>query len=141
MEPAPVSPVRAADVPGRTSTAYPEPFAQRVAGRLKRPLGDLFGIASFGVNLTTLDPGSQSALRHRHRVHDGGEDVMTAGMCAGFAHGGTAHHFVNRSAEPATYLEIGDRSPGDGADYPDDDVVAEQLDGKWRFTRKDGRPW
>lgn len=35
-------------------TTYPEPFASRVAGREKRPLGDLFGLANFGVNITRL---------------------------------------------------------------------------------------
>src|SRR5690349_7623504 len=35
----------AADAPPRAkSTSYPEPFASRMNGREKRPLGDLFGI-------------------------------------------------------------------------------------------------
>jgi uncharacterized cupin superfamily protein len=49
--------------PGR---GYPEPFASRVAGRVRRPLGDLFGLTNFGVNLTRLPPGGLSALRHTH---------------------------------------------------------------------------
>ena len=40
------------------TTNYPEPFAARVDGRLKRPLGDLFGLRNFGVNLTRLAPGA-----------------------------------------------------------------------------------
>jgi uncharacterized cupin superfamily protein len=143
----------AAEAPGRSSSAYPAEFAARVAGRLKRPLGDLFGIESFGVNLTTLAPGAQSSLKHRHEVqdefvyvlegelvlaHDGGELLLAAGMCAGFRHGGIAHHLVNRSAMPATYIEVGDRQAGDGADYPDDDLVARRGEGGWLFTRKDG---
>ena len=40
--------------PGR---GYPEPFASRVAGRVRRPLGDVFGLTNFGVNLTRLPPG------------------------------------------------------------------------------------
>jgi uncharacterized cupin superfamily protein len=145
----------AADAPGRTSSSYPAIFARRVAGRFKRPLGELFGIESFGVNLTTLEPGAESALKHRHSVqdefvymvsgelvlaHDAGETVLTAGMCAGFRHGGTAHHLINRSAAPATYIEIGDRQPGDGAEYPDDDLAAGRSEGRWLFTRKDGTP-
>jgi len=36
--------IRAADVPPRAfRTNYPEPFASRMAGRDKRPLGDPFG--------------------------------------------------------------------------------------------------
>jgi uncharacterized cupin superfamily protein len=146
----------AAEAPGRGTTNYPAEFARRVSGRFKRPLGDVFGVESFGVNLTTLAPGAQSSVRHRHTVqdefvyilsgelvlaHDGGEAVLTAGMCAGFRHGGTAHHLFNRSDAPAIYLEIGDRQPGDAADYPDDDLVAIRDETGWRFARKDGTPY
>jgi uncharacterized cupin superfamily protein len=146
----------AADAPGRSSSAYPPEFAARVAGRLKRPLGDLFGIERFGVNLTTLEPGSQSSLKHRHTsqdefvyvlsgeiilAHDRGETVLTAGMCAGFPHGGPAHHLVNRSGALATYLEIGDRNPSDSAEYPDDDLAAVRSGAGWLFTHKDGTPY
>jgi uncharacterized cupin superfamily protein len=47
--------ILASNAPTRTKPSnYPEPFASRMAGRVKRPLGDLFGIANFGVNLTRL---------------------------------------------------------------------------------------
>lgn len=50
-----------------------------------------------------------------------------------------AHHLVNRTAQDVVYLEVGDRSAGDGAVYPDDDLVASLgPDGISRFTRKDG---
>ena len=39
---------------------YLEPFASRVAGRSKRPLGDMFGLQTFGANHTTLAPGTES---------------------------------------------------------------------------------
>jgi len=49
--------VVAAEVPVRSKpSAYPEPFAARMAGREKRQLGDVFGLANFGVNLTRLAP-------------------------------------------------------------------------------------
>ena len=71
----PASPeaIRAADAaPKKKPTNYPEPFASRVAGREKRPLGDVFGLSNFGVNLTRLSPGAISALRHAHtRCQDG----------------------------------------------------------------------
>ena len=61
----------AADVPPRTKPSnYPEPFASRMAGRVKRPLGDVFGLKNFGVNLTCLLPGAISALHHRHSRQD-----------------------------------------------------------------------
>jgi uncharacterized cupin superfamily protein len=151
-----IEPCIAAEAAGRSATNYPPPFAARVAGRFKRPLGDLFGIQSFGVNLTTLEPGAQSSLKHRHHVqdefvyvisgelvlvHDEGEAVMTAGMCAGFPHGGAAHHLLNRSNAPASYIEIGDRLPGDRADYPDDDLQAVKVKDGWSFLSKNGSPY
>lgn len=150
--------VHAAEAPARVKPSnYPEPFASRMAGRLKRPLGDLFGLANFGVNLTTLAPGGESALLHRHKTQDefiyilsgapvlvteDGETPLSPGMCAGFPAGGVAHHLVNRSDDDVTYLEIGDRSPGDRGTYPEDDLVA-TLDetGAWVFTRKSGEPY
>ena len=147
--------IRAADAPARTkATNYPEPFASRMAGRQKHPLGDLFGLAGFGVNLTRLAPRAISALRHAHSRQDefvyileGHPTLYTderatrlePGMCAGFKAGsGDAHHLVNETEDEVVYLEIGDRTPGDRASYPDDDLVAVSVDGKWQFTRKDG---
>ena len=40
-----------------------------MAGRQKHPLGDLFGLANIGVNLTHLAPNAVSALRHA-QPHD-----------------------------------------------------------------------
>ena len=150
--------VVAAEAPPRAKPSnYPEPFATRVAGRVKRTLGDLFGVKNFGVNHVTLPPGAISSVLHRHfgqdefvyvlegelvLVTDEGEAVLPAGACAGFPAGGRAHQLVNRSTAPAAYLEIGDRSPGDSAEYPADDLAAvADPTGGWRFTHKDGRPY
>jgi uncharacterized cupin superfamily protein len=143
--------------PRQKRTNYPEPFASRMAGREKRPLGDRFGLKSFGVNLTRLAPGGESALLHRHShqdefvyilegtptlVTDEGETELRPGCCAGFRAGGRAHHLVNRSASDVLYLEMGDRTPGDAADYPEDDLAARLgPDGQWIMTRKDGTPY
>ena len=147
----------AAAAPARTRPSnYPEPFASMVQGRVKRPLGDPFGLQGFGVNHVTMAPGAISSLFHRHAVqdewiyvlsgelvlvHDGGETPLGAGMCAGFPAGGTGHQVVNRSAQEASYLEVGDRRPGDGVVYPRDDLAAERSAEGWRFTRKDGTPY
>ncbi|WP_312487970.1 cupin domain-containing protein [Sphingomonas sp.] len=132
---------------------YPEPFASIMAGRVKRPLGDLFGLQSFGVNHVALPPGAVSALHHRHSVqdefvmvltgqitlvHDAGEAVLTPGMCAGFVHDRTAHHLINRSDVEATYVEVGDRQAGDEVSYPRDDLKAERTGEGWQFSHKDG---
>ncbi len=139
-------------------TIYPEPFATRMAGRTVQALGDLFGLHNFGINRVTLAPGGVSALRHAHRLQDEfvyvlvgqptlitneGETMLQPGMCAGFKAGtGNAHHLVNRSADDCIYLVVGDRTPGDRASYPDDDIVAQADDaGKWHFFHKDGIPY
>jgi uncharacterized cupin superfamily protein len=52
------------------------------------------------------------------------------------------HQLVNRTAVRVAYLEIGDRAPGDLAEYPNDDVMFTRLpDGKTILTHKDGRPY
>lgn len=64
-------PVNAHELPPRARTSfYPEPFAFRMQGRQKRQLGKLFGLKNFGVNLTSLAPGSVSSLRHSHMKQD-----------------------------------------------------------------------
>ena len=148
----------ASDVPARPKkTIYPDLFAARVAGREKRALGDAFGLQNFGVNLTRLAPGAESALRHAHEkqdefvyvlegtptlITDAGEQELKPGMCAGFRAGtGDAHHLVNRSPSDVLYLEIGDRTPGDSVAYPDDDLKLVSVDGTWRVSRKDGSPY
>jgi len=36
---------------------------------------------------------------------------------------------------------VGDRTPGDTAVYPDDDLQAVLVEGQWRFLHKDGSPY
>jgi uncharacterized cupin superfamily protein len=146
------------EVPPRVKASnYPEPFASRMAGRTKQPLGDLFGLSNFGVNLTRLAPGAVSALRHAHTrqdefvyilqghptLHtDEGRTRLSPGMCAGFKAGtGNGHQLINESGEEVVYLEVGDRTPGDEGIYPDDDLMAMLVEGKWKFVHKDGSPY
>ena len=150
--------ILAASVPPRAKPSFlPEPYYSRVAGRQKRILGDLFGLRNFGVNLTRLAPGAESALLHRHSLQDEfvyvleGEPVLATdrdevmlspGMCAGFPAQGIAHQLVNRTDREVMYLEVGDRTPGDESSYPRDDLKATlDADGRWVFTHKDGRPY
>lgn len=156
--PLPPVAIDAAAAPLRAKPSnYPEPFAARVASRQKRPLGEVFGLASFGVNLTRLAPGSISALRHAHAVQDefiyvlegcptlvtdAGRTPLRPGMCAGFKGGsGDGHHLVNETADEVAYLEVGDRQPGDAVDYPDDDLLARFVAERWMFFHKDGSPY
>jgi len=148
----------ATDAPARTKRSnYPEPFASRMSGRQKHPLGDLFGLTNFGVNLTRLAPGAVSALRHAHTVQDEfvyilkgrptlhtdeGHTLLAPGMCAGFKAGtGNGHCLINNTDEEIVYLEVGDRTLGDEGMYPDDDLRAQLVNGTWAFTHKDGTPY
>ena len=150
-------PIAALDIaPRSVASHYPEPYASRMTGRVKRALGDHFELHNVGINLTLLAPGAQSALRHAHSrqdefvyvlegmptlVQDDGEHALAPGMCVGFRAGsGASHHLVNRTDAPALYLEVGDRTAGDEASYPYDDLKATREDGRWRFTTKDDKP-
>lgn len=148
----------ASDVkPKSVRSNYPEPFRSRMQRRLKRPLGDAFGIKNFGVNLTCLEPGGESALLHRHSKQDefiyvlagrptlmseGREIDLRPGMCAGFSAGGAAHQLVNRTSSEVSFIEMGDRCPDDEVCYPCDDLAAFlHPDGTWSFRHGDGRPY
>jgi uncharacterized cupin superfamily protein len=150
LDPASLSP--------RTSSGYPEPFRSRVLPREKRALGDALGLTKVGVNLTTLPPGKESSMRHFHTREDElvfvlegevvlrtdeGEQLLTAGMCAGFPAGSTnGHQLVNRSDRPVRYLEVSNRDPEDIAAYSDDDLAyGKAPDGRVVFTHKDGSPY
>jgi len=153
-----LSVIHASEAPLRARpSVYPPMLATRVNGREKRPLGDLFGLTNFGVNLTRLAPGAASSLRHAHSKQDefvyilqgnptlhtnDGKQKLSPGMCAGFKAGtGDAHSLINESSEDVVYLEVGDRAEGDGVTYPDDDLCARFVDGAWVFSSKDGTPY
>ena len=144
-----------ATVPIVRGTGYPAPFREAVAGRARQRVGNASGLTKFGVNLTTLAPGSQSALRHWHSHQDefiyvvsgeltlvtnAGQTLLTPGMMAGFPAGvADGHHLINRSEANATYLEIGDRTLGDRAEYPDHDLVAlPKSEGGHSFVHRNG---
>ena len=144
-------------LPERRGTIYPAPYAAGFERRIKRALTEALGITQFGVNLTTLEPGAMSSLRHWHAkedecvymlegelvlVTDDGERVLKPGMAAGFPAGeANGHHLVNRSTQPASYLEIGTRSKDEDATYSDVDLRAEKRDGRYQFVRKTGEPY
>lgn len=155
MKPAVPVAIPALEVPVRTKPSlYPEPYASQMAGRVKRVLGDLFELNNFGVNLVTLAPNGVSSLRHSHTLQDEfvyilrgnptlhtdeGYTQLAPGMCAGFRAGtGNGHRLLNTTKDEVIYLEVGDRTPGDEGLYPDHDLKAVQVDGRWVFVHKDG---
>jgi uncharacterized cupin superfamily protein len=140
--------------PVRSGSSYPEPFSHGNAGKIRRALGDAGGLTQFGVNLSTLPPGGQSALRHWHEqedefvmvvsgdavlIDDDGEHRMGPGDCAAFPAGdANGHHLVNRSDADVVILEVGTRAPVETGHYPDDDILGRKGPDGYSFTRKDG---
>jgi len=138
----------------RTGSGYPEPYRSRVTPREKRQLGKALGLTKIGINHTTLPPGKESSMRHWHTHEeefiyilsgevvlrtDAGEQVLKAGMSAGFTLGTTdGHQLVNRSSTPAIYLEVSNRDSQDEGLYSDVDLRWNAPDARGIFTRKDG---
>jgi uncharacterized cupin superfamily protein len=142
-------------IPLRTGSGYPAPFHEICAGRTRQALGDAGGLTQFGVNRLQLAPGTASSQRHWHThedefvfvvsgvvvlITDAGEQPLQAGDSAAFPAGvPNGHQIVNRSNAPAVCLEVGSRIPGDGATYPDIDLL---FDGKTAsYTHRDGTPY
>jgi uncharacterized cupin superfamily protein len=140
-----------------SSTNYPQPYRQAVAGRLRKRLGNAVGLDQFGVNLTTLKPGAWSSQRHWHEAEDeliyvlegelvlcedDGETVLKPGDAAGWkANSGIGHCLINRSARDAVFLEIGTRSAHERAEYPDIDMRVERDASGARYLHKSGEPY
>jgi uncharacterized cupin superfamily protein len=140
------------------ATGYPPPYHTDNLKRFNRRLGDHAGLKNYGVVLTRIVPGGQSAHRHSHSAQDefvyvlegtpvletdAGAQQLAPGMCAGFPAGsGDAHRFRNLTDNEVLLLVVGDRSPNDQVHYPDVDMnLVPQPDGSRRFFRKDGTPY
>ena len=122
------------------SSDWPNPIKLELfAGKSEVQLAKAVGVTQFGVNGVTLEPGSISALRHWHEledelvyvlsgeltlVDDHGRHTVTTGAVIGFPAGvPNAHHLVNASKSPATFIVVGSRRLGDETiHYPDDDL-------------------
>jgi len=140
-------------------SGYPEPYRSRVLPRHKRRLGEALGLTRIGINHTTLPPGKESSMRHWHTHEDefvyvlegevvlrtgAGEQLLRAGMCAGFPAGvEDGHQLINRGDRPAVYLEVSNRDKADTARYsdPDVDLIWSPPHASGRFTRRDGTPF
>ena len=141
-------------VPVKTGSIYPAPYAAMMEGRSSLRLGDAGGLTQFGANLVRLVPGALSSLRHSHAhedefvmmvagelvmVEDEGETLMRPGDCAAFPAGtGNGHHFINRSAAEGSFLVVGTKAKREVATYSDVDLVVTVEAGRAHFTHKDG---
>jgi uncharacterized cupin superfamily protein len=142
----------------RSLSGYPEPYRTRVLPREVRAAGDALGLTRIGVNLVRILPGKESSMRHWHTHEDefvymlegelvlrtdGTEQLLRAGMCAGFpAAEADGHQLINRSAAPAIFLVVSNRDPDDTAHYSDADVdlMWSPRQARGRMTRRDGTP-
>ncbi len=75
-------------------------------------------------------------------VTDAGEQVLSAGQCAGYPAGsGDGHQLVNRSDRPVRYLEVGSCNEADEVFYPEADLLYNPPGQRGKFTRRDGTPY
>jgi uncharacterized cupin superfamily protein len=146
-----------AKVPVKSGTFYPAQFQAECKGRHKQALGDAIGLTQFGVNITRIEPGQTSALRHWHEqedefiymlegelvlVENDGEVVLKAGDAAGFkARSGVAHRLINRSNRDAVYFEVGTRAKTERVHYPDVDLELVRDEKGRRYQRRNGEPY
>jgi uncharacterized cupin superfamily protein len=146
-----------ANVPVRSGSFYPAEFQAECRGRHKQALGDAVGLTQFGVNISRIEPGQTSALRHWHEqedefiymlegelvlVEDGGETVLKPGDAAGFKAGsGNGHKLENRTQRDAVYFEVGTRAASERVHYPDVDLVMERDDKGRRYRHRSGEPY
>jgi uncharacterized cupin superfamily protein len=146
-----------AKVPVKSGTFYPAEFQAECKRRHKQALGDVVGLTQFGVNITRIEPGQMSALRHWHEQEDefiyilegelvlaenDGEVVLKTGDAAGFKAGsGIAHKLINRSDRDAVYFEVGTRAATERVHYPDVDLVMERDQKGRRYLHRNGEPY
>lgn len=129
-----------------SSSDYPPPYAEAVAGRWQARLGPRLGMTRLGASYVVLKPGAWSSQRHWHEgedellvmltgeavlVEEGSETVLGPGDCCAWAAGvANGHHLQNRSAADCSFVVV---SAGEdmGGDYPDIDMMWE-ADGAYR---------
>jgi uncharacterized cupin superfamily protein len=143
--------IRAADA--RPDASTPEQEAQ-LGAFTARLYSDSGGLSQFGAFAETLVPGARSSHRHWHEqedeflymlggeatvIEDDGPHVLRAGDAACWPAGvPNAHHVVNRSGAPCTYLIVGSRLPSDTVHYAEEDRLYTRREGAVSRTRRDG---
>lgn len=105
---------------------------------------------NIGARIELLLPGEPSSYHHYHTaeeehlfmlsgeatlVFDDAETLCTAGDHIWFRAGDErAHHFVNRSEEPCSYLVFGERKEEDVVVYPEAQVMLIKALNRRQFT-------
>ncbi|MET1755386.1 cupin domain-containing protein [Novosphingobium sp. RD2P27] len=136
-------------------TGYPSPYDEAVAGRWWRRLGPIVGLTHMGASHVVLEPGAWYSQRHWHDDEDELVVVLTgcavlvegpAGeepkrtplnpgdICSWASGDGIAHHIVNESEEPCSFLAVSAGNSQGSGGYADIDMVFNAD----RYFRKDG---
>ena len=111
---------------------------------------DSAGIQQYGAYLQTLQPGARSSTRHWHEredeflyvvsgkvtvVEDDGPHVLEPGDAACWPAGvPNAHHVMNQSTDPCSYLIVGTRLTHDVCHYPDVGKTLHTEGQTWRVV-------
>jgi len=125
-----------------------EPRVQRHGMSTSTRLSEDGRLTQFGAYLETLEPGSRSADRHWHEhadeflhvisgtatlVENDGEHTLQPGDTACWPAGvPNAHHIINRSDSPCSYLIVGTRAKDDVCHYPDSGRTLYTVGNDWR---------
>jgi uncharacterized cupin superfamily protein len=138
-----------------STTGYPPPYNEHVAGRHYRRIGKSTGLTDIGVSHCVLEPGAWSSQRHWHEgidefvvmlegeavlVEEASETLLRPGDCAVFLKDvANGHHLVNRSDKTCAFLAM-DGQYGEGdCHYPDADLRYEVAGD--RYVHNDGTPY
>ena len=111
---------------------------------------DSAGIQQYGAYLQTLQLGARSSTRHWHEredeflyvvsgkvtvVEDDGPHVLEPGDAACWPAGvPNAHHVMNQSTDPCSYLIVGTRLTHDVCHYPDVGKTLHTEGQTWRVV-------
>ncbi|WP_205478594.1 cupin domain-containing protein [Sphingomonas arenae] len=127
-------------------TSYPSPYSDDVQGRLYQRIGAASGLTELGVSRVTLQPGAWSSQRHWHEgideflvmiegeavlIENDGETMLRPGDCAAWPKDvPNAHHLVNRSDRPCTFIAVDNRRGEGDCHYPDIDLHYDAATGR-----------
>ncbi|MGL4576384.1 MAG: cupin domain-containing protein [Burkholderiaceae bacterium] len=116
---------------------------------------DFGALKQYGAYVQTLAPGSRSSTRHWHEKEDeflyvlsgevtvienDGAHVLTPGDAACWPAGvANAHHVLNQSDAPCSYLIVGTRLTHDVCHYPDVGKTLYTEGETWRVEDAAGR--
>ena len=144
-----------AEVPESNATSYPEALRAPNQNRYNRRLGNHAGLKNFGVNLTRIVPGGQSSYRHAHSRQDEfvyvleGEVVLETDAGEQLPGPACARRLPRdkdivdllRRLDGSAGLSRGDLIFDDVITYPEVELHAKYIDGKYVYSHKDGKAY